>query len=264
MMRRIATCIGFSLLASWAGPAFAQEGDETHSFPAVCKADYEQRLGFEQRLFRSTVFGSPEIQWFEPGNVLYDKEGNTWMKISDDAWQSPDIPDETWTDSIMNDEREIEPRFGILETRRALSSEVLPNMLQAVRAYQCRLRATCMTVAESREEDPEEENATLDIQPPGCIEFEMPVFQGCIDVDSVLIESLACDDAADLLIEREIRMLEMIIGYDAAYRSLLQFAGIFEGFLTDFQSPLLQPLWQMVRAAGSLDGIPCFLAECNE
>ncbi len=260
MKRRTSMIIGLLLVLISSEPVFAQN-DQPHTKPEACKADFEHRLGYEQRLYRSVIFGAPAINLVEDGSVLYDKNGNIWMKISDDTWQSPDMPDETWTDSIMDDEREIEQRFGILETRKALSSELIPPTLQAMRALQCRLRATCMATTESREKEPGD---TLNIQPPGCIEFEMPVFEGCIGLDSVLITNLACDDAADMMIDREIRMMEMIIGYDAAYRSLIQFAGIFEGFLTDFQFPLLQPLWQMVRAAGALDGLPCFLAECNE
>ncbi len=260
MKRPIAVITGLMLLSGWTTSAHAQNGD-AQTRASACKAQFEKQLGYEERVYRSVIFGSPTIERFEPGSVLYDKEGHTWLKISDDAWQSPDLPNETFTDSIMDDERDIEARFGILETRKALSSELIPPALQAMRALQCRLRAVCMTVAESREG---EKGETVLVQPPGCIEFEQDVFPGCIDVDSALMEGSSCDTTSDMIVARESRMLEMIFAYDAAYRSLLQFAGIFEGFLTDFRFPLLQPLWQMVRAVGQLDGIPCFLAECSE
>ncbi len=261
MKRSLAVITGLLITFLQAPVLVGAQSSAGHSQPILCRMQFEERLSHEERVFRSVIFGAPRIERMEPGNVLYDKEGNAWMKISDDAWKSPDMPDETWTDSIMDNEREIESRYGLLETRRALSSEVIPATLQAVRALQCRLRAVCMTVTESREK---EAGDSVTVEPPGCIEFEMPVFEGCIKLDTALVESSFCDTTSDMLVDRESRMLEMIVAYDAAYRSLLQFAGIFEGFLTDFRFPLLQPLWQMVRAVGQLDGIPCFLAECSE
>lgn len=92
----------------------------------------------------------------------------------------------------------------------------------------------------------------------------MPIFDSCRVSDLNSFNQGGCTTQVQLILARETKMLELLFAYDASYRSLMQLAGTFEGFLSDFRFPLLQPLWQMVRTLGQLDNLPCFLAECNE
>ena len=56
----------------------------------------------------------------------------------------------------------------------------------------------------------------------------------------------------------------LTVQYDAAYRSLLQFAGSFDAFANRFQGDLLEPIRQSMSLISQLSRIPCFLSQCNE
>lgn len=259
--RIVSSGLFLSLLLGSGATTYAQSIDVMEP-ESACTDTLNTRLGYEQRLFRSVLFGARKASDLPTGSVLHDDDGDTWMKTAQNNWKSPENTGLTWSDTLVDQRRDIDVRRGILETQKALTSEFLPSILQSVRAMQCRMRAVCLVASEAQNAD---SNATeITVQPPGCMEFTLPMFSSCRDNPSVLFQSAACDDTVDMIIDRESRMLEMVIAYDAAYRTLLQFAGTFEGFLTDFRFPLLQPLWQMIRAVGDLDGLPCFLAECNE
>lgn len=231
--------------------------------PTSCTTDIYTRLSQEERLYRSVLFGLSKAEDMPVNSVITDKEGDTWMKTSTNEWRSTDAGNQgtTWRDILIEDQRDVPARRGILEIRKALSSELIPSVLQAMRAMQCRMQAVCET---ARLTGKSEVGKPVKTQPEGCIEFEMPGMEACRTTELSTFNSNTCTDQVQAILERESRILELLFAYDASYRTLMQFAGTFEGFLSDFRFPLLQPLWQMVRTLGQFDHLPCFLAECNE
>lgn len=229
----------------------------------TCTDDIYLQLSREERLYRSVLFGLSTTEDMPINGVLVDKEGDHWMKMQNNEWRSTDPGNQgtTWSDQTMDEQRDVTARRGILEIQKAVSSELIPSVLQAFRATQCRMQAVCLAAQLSGSAEP---GKPMKIQPEGCIEFEMPIIDSCKAVDFASYDNGACDSQVQTIAERGSRMLELLFAYDASYRTLMQFAGTFEGFLNDFRFPLLQPLWQMVRTLGQFDNLPCFLAECNE
>lgn len=227
-----------------------------------CAESVYVRLGKEERLYRSVLFGLSTAEEMPINSILIDEEGDTWMKTAENNWLSPENKGLTWSDATMEEQRDTPARRGILETQKALSSELLPSILQTVRATQCRMEAVCETALSSGKQKADVEE--IKVQPAGCIEFTMPIFDACRVSDLQDFNQGGCTTQVQLILARETKMLELLFAYDASYRSLMQLAGTFEGFLSDFRFPLLQPLWQMVRTLGQLDNLPCFLAQCNE
>lgn len=226
-----------------------------------CEEQIYARLSQENRLYRSVLFGLSKAEDMPIGSVITADEGDSWLKVSDNNWRSPIHSGFIWNDRLAEERRDVPARRGILETQQALSSELVPSVLQAFRAMQCRLQAVCLT-AQLTQSTPQ--GQPVKVQPAGCIAFEMPAMDTCRPVKNVPVNNGGCNEQVQAILERESHILELIFAYDASYRSLMQFAGTFEGFLTDFRFPLLEPLWQMVRTLGQFDDLPCFLAECNE
>lgn len=255
-MKKYFSSIGLAMVLL--APQMALGAEPTIS----CAESVYVRLGQEERLYRSVLFGLSTAEEMPINGTLIDKEGDTWIKTSENTWLSPENKDLTWSDATMEEQRDTPARRGILETQKALSSELLPSILQTVRATQCRMEAVCETALASGKEKADSEE--VKVQPAGCIEFTMPIFDSCRVSDLNSFNQGGCTTQVQLILARETKMLELLFAYDASYRSLMQLAGTFEGFLSDFRFPLLQPLWQMVRTLGQLDNLPCFLAECNE
>jgi hypothetical protein len=256
MFRRIIAGLTISALMPLQAMAAAE--------PVTCAQTVYTQLGREERLYRSVIFGLAAPSEMPVDTVLTDKEGDRWMKTGNNEWRSVDDGNEglTWSDMLMEEQSDVRPRRGILETRQALSSELIPSVLQAVRASRCRMNAVCDAALKAPKTPADEETVT--VQPHGCIEFELDVPDACRVTERTSFDQGDCSRQAAAVMEREEKMLELIFAYDASYRTLMQFAGTFEGFLSDFRFPLLQPLWQMVRTLGQFDNLPCFLAECNE
>lgn len=217
----------------------------------------------EQRLYRSVVYGSKKAADLPVGSMLYDKQGNAFLKKGANAWAGSGAS--VRGDSAMDAAKDTPTRRGLLETRRSQTSDLIPALTQSLRAFQCRLQAVC-AVGEWSQTAPKD-NETLTVQPDGCIELTMPVIDGCRITEDIAPSFMAvgvCDQAAQAVFDREKNTLDLSVAYDASYRSVAQFAGMFDGFLKEFRFPLLTPLWQTVRVLGGLKNIPCFLAQCDQ
>lgn len=230
-----------------------------------CTEQVYQRLGHEDRYFRSVVFGQKKAADLPTGSVRYDKEFDTWIKKGSNQWRTVSEGNEglTWSDTLMDEQGDVAARNGLVEWRKTPTSDLIPAMVQSFRALQCRLRAVCLAAAASQQANVDEED-TVKIQPEGCLEFEMQTLTACTTPNIGQVGAGTCDQVTEAILAREEKMLQLVVTYDAAYRTLLQFAGTFEGFMDDFRFPLLDPLWQMVRTMGALDNLPCFTAQCNE
>jgi hypothetical protein len=220
-------------------------------------------LGHEDRIFRSVIFGQQKSKDLPAGSVRYDKEYDTWIKKSPNEWRSVNEGNEglTWSDFLMDEQGDTPARRGIVEWRKTPTSDLIPSMVQSFRALQCKLQAVCLASTASQSAGDKE---TVKVQPDGCLEFEIKTMTACQTPNFGQAGAGSCNTVSDAILAREEKMLQLIVSYDAAYRTLLQFSGTFEGFLADFRFPLLDPIWQMVRTMGALDNLSCFLAQCNE
>lgn len=235
-------------------------------------------LSKDQRIYRAVVYGSKKAADLPVNAMLYDKEGKAWVKKAKNSWTP--LPSagsassssagatqgaSQQSDDSMDKAKENPTREGILERKRTATSDLIPDLTQSLRALQCRLRATCAASEKSQIAKPSD--STVKVQPYGCVEFELPVFRGCDvspGISVAFVTPNSCINAADALFAQERNLLNLSIAYDASYRTIAQFSGMFEGFLSEFRFPLLNPLWQTVRVLGGLKNIPCFLSQCEE
>lgn len=230
--------------------------------PSCVSAMYGS-LAAEHRFFRATLFGQPDASSLPIGSIRYDGDNNVWMKTDDNTWRSAakGVENTPWRDRFVDTQGNPPPRRGIFETQKTPTSDLIPRITQSLRAFQCTLRARCMVAAQSAAS----KTKTISATPFGCKEITLPRLTACGTDDSRADTAVGtCEAARIAILNRETQMLELAVGYDAAYRSLLQFSGIMEGFLTDVRLPLLQPLWQTVSVMSGFKGLPCFSSECSE
>ncbi len=279
-MKRHSLSIGLLFLALLPSIASAQAGVGGPT-SAACLQDLYRAFGREHRLARAVLYGQSAPDVAPVASVLYDTEGNAWVKTAEDEWKSPGRPDaETLGNGDMEEKRESDllcenneddaeascvtlPRRGIFEIRKTPTSDLIHPIVQSIRALQCRLRAVC-DVASASVGKAENEHVTITVD--GCMPMTYPVLEGCREVSQNLFETIpgSCQSARRELVRREMQLLTVAVSYDASYRATAQFAGMFQEFLVQFRFPLIEPLWQAVRMLGELKDIPCFQASCNE
>lgn len=247
-------------------PIFAQE--EKKSVDA-CTDQIYKALAHEQRLYRSVIFGVRRAADEALGATRYDADGVAWIKLgSRNGWRSADQLS-SLSDTDIDTISDTKTRRGILETRQALTSELIPPLTQSYRALGCRVASVCEAVRMSRVQSPgfiDRDGFFTEVKVPGCIPFKKTFkpFTACTNDVSQQIIRDACDDVGNRMIAREADVLKTIVAYDAAYRSLLQFAGNFDQFLGSFRVSLLTPVRQTVSLLGALARIPCFLSQCDK
>ncbi len=263
--------------------SFAQSSSSSSSAPALadaCKTDIEISLAREHRLYRRVLFGMPRAAEEDTGAVRNDKEANMWFKADKNAWrsQAKGYEGTTWTDLMMDQMVERDPlqstdaqtfRRGIFATRGVLTSELIPPITQSFRALQCRAFTVCEAAQRALGGlKPTDGLYTLRI--PGCRTLRVRAPVACTPDSGNAISVLSltsmlneCTPIVEALLARESEMLTLSVTYDAAYRSLLQFAGTFDDFLSVFRLDLLRPIRQSMPLLQQLSRIPCFLAQCN-
>jgi hypothetical protein len=254
MMRKSASAVLLLSLLIAGVPAYAQD-----NVTAQCLGQVYDRIAHEERVYRSVLFGQKKSADLPQGSVRFDKTFKTWLKTGDGQWRTPAGQD-TASDSTMDSQADVPRRRGIFEIRKTPTSNLIPPLLQSMRALQCRLRSACQAARMSQSVTSETVKAQID----GCLQFEFPTFTACKGNSITSIGLGSCDGAVEGVLAREEKLLELIVAYDGAYRTLMQFAGTFEGFMVDFRFPLLEPLWQTVRTLGAFDKLPCFLAQCDQ
>lgn len=106
--------------------------------------------------------------------------------------------------------------------------------------------------------------------------MEIPVLQSCMrevtvggvtstaNVGREGIVKTYCTSMAQKLVARERELLKTATAYDAAYRSLMQFSGLIDTFVSTLRGTFLTQIRESVSLLGNLGRIPCFLSECNE
>lgn len=253
------------------------------SAPA-CIEEMQQRLSAQQWRYRRVLFGLRAAQEENVGAIRYDREGNTWIKRKKGGekgeqgeWRTSaeGFAGTTWTDTLMDSQAAAQPRRGIFETRNAATSELLPPLLQSVRALRCNLEAICESAAIARGGGMEKllKDGKLPVTTLGCRELLVEPLRACVsqtektgtdDVALTAFVATYCRPTADDLLAREMELTKLLVSYDASYRSLLQFAGTFDRFASEFQETLFSPIRQAVSLLNALQRIPCFAPQCQD
>jgi hypothetical protein len=257
-------CIAFACIAA---PAHAQD-----SLNNKCIDETYRMLFKEQLFYRSTIFGQKAASELPHGAVRYDNTINPWIKTGDNQWKTygDGYGNTVWSDAQMEQLAYPPKRRGILEVKKALSSEQLPLVLQSMRALQCRLRSVCAAALASRSPAA---GPIIKTAVEGCIAIDLKRIDSCQDGYSDPSSGQAagqglqaglCDSAAEGILKREDAMLSTVMSYDASYRSFVQFAGIMQGFNDSLRGPLLKILADTVRVMRQMADIPCFTSQCNE
>lgn len=271
-MRKPLLLIG--LILTLAQPATAHAGSVDS-----CRQKVNREIAREHRLYRAYLFGKTNAEDAPVNDVRYDTDGWAWIKTGDEStpWKNshPDNQGLSWSDFVMDQQDEhanILPIIGIFETKRVNTSELIPYLLQSIRALECRAEALCEVSRISEIQSGDEPIDIPKVQPIGCIEFtDLQTWPEChfsreVDGNTVLSQGdnrSYCNEMSNQLISREIQLLKLVVEYDAGYRSLLQFAGNFDIFLQELRWPLTGTIRQAANLIGQLQRVPCFLSSCD-
>ncbi len=271
-MKHLLILFGLIFLTLFPAQALAGDADS-------CRAKINFEIAREQRLYRSYLFGKRSAVNAPVGDVRYDNKGRAWRKASNsnDPWVNSVVKGHAlgwrWknTDMDANDEHaEILPLKGIFETKRVSTSELIPSLLQSIRALDCRLQALSEIARISEMYAGDDPVTIARLQPIGCIEFtSLETWPQCHfgkPSESLTDQQDSrsySKNVSDKLLTREVELLTMIVEYDAGYRTLLQFAGNFDIFLREMRWPITGTLRKAVDLIGQLERIPCFLSSCD-
>ena len=270
MQRILSLSLVFLLLAPTGVRAQQTSADD-------CRTRVNQELAREHRLYRAYLFGKKKAEDAPVGSVRYDRDGRAWLKTeaSSDPWinSAPTSFTVPWSNDRMDDEdehREILPIKGIFDTKRVMTSELIPHLLQSIRALECRTATLCDVARISAAHDEDDAQDIEPLQPIGCIEFSnLKTWTECHFVDPSLTfgeefdSATYCQAVTNQLVRREQEQLKLVVEYDAGFRSLLQFAGNFDIFLREMRWPITGTLRQAAQLIGQLQRIPCFLSSCD-
>lgn len=165
-----------------------------------------------------------------------------------------------------------EERKGIFETKKRLTSELVEPLVESYRSYRCRSLAVCQVAAESFGVN----GGDSTIKILGCEEEEHARYGECYLAgtpedglaDAGLQEQKVrlleqCQRFVERTLAAERAALQLAVGYDSGYRSLLQLAGIMEWVLKSFSTGALKSIGDMVNLLGKLHQIPCFITQCD-
>jgi len=243
-----------------------------------CRQRVNTEIGRELRLYRNVLFGKPRAENAPVGEVRYDTEGWAWIKTDAESlpWRNS-VADQQgleWSDTVMDEQDEHAeslPLVGIFETKRMTTSELIPYLLQSIRALECRAMSYCNIARASESFDKDDGAQDIgSVQLLGCIEFtDLESFPEChLGGETPLLLDQAdgrgyCNEMVTQTIQRERELLKLVVEYDAGFRSLLQFAGNFDIFLKEMRWPLANTVRQAVELIGKLERIPCFVSSCD-
>lgn len=268
----------FSLLLS-SSPVRAQN----QTFQDVCAAQINDRLSKEQRLYRRVLFGMERANKAQAGDTRYDTNGIPWMKVATNRWQSQamgmrginrsdsEIDAQVEHDSLNRTDASTF-RAGLFSAKRVTTSDIIPSTVQNFRALQCRAEAVC-EAAFGTLNGSLPTTGVLTIATPGCRDIPVDALSQCgIQptgeltnlVTNVALLQQYCKSVSRGMIDHEAALLKFSVSYDAAHRSLLQFSGNFDNFLSIFTVDLLTPIRQSQILLQQLGRAPCFLSACHE
>ena len=260
----LAFVLSLSLIAVNTHVATAQDVTKN-----ACLDTMHQELMEEDLFYRAVLFGQSTAELAEVGAVRFDGSGNPWLKTKENEWKAIENTT-TRGDSAMEADMSPRPRRGIFETKQAMTSELLPEILQSMRALQCRLRAVCGLVTRSQDTNAGD---TISVEIDGCITQSFNRIDSCrsqqvgdttLDVSIASVQVGVCEAAVQAILDRESNELAAVLSYDTSYRTLLQIGGIVSNVSTALQGSVLDVLPSMVKAATAFEDLPCFSAQCDQ
>lgn len=274
-----ALCVSVLLSASLPAPAQAVG---VSSLANDCQTQIYDELSLAQTLFRARLLGVKDPKEEAKGSSRLGPDGKVWLKVGDGedgsgAWRRDGSGDtrtnETMRTPILPEQQ------GIFERQQARTSDLVPELTQAYRTLACHTEAVCrnaqLTLDAAQTLRTNARGGTpykdwIPVQTAGCEWINVRPFTACYALRSkatVSEQSLVqdtCGSASQKLLDREADMLKLLTAYDAAYRSFLQFSGVFDHFLTEFKGDLLTPIEQATSVVSQLSRIPCFISQCSE
>ncbi len=287
------------LIGSWFADAGASARAQSSSLSssaltaAGCMEAIDRRLSQQQELLRQVWFGWRKAADERLNSTRRDEKGVLWIKTGTDRWVSPaaagaelrnaDI-DATTQFPGMNEITTTEnrsSRTGIFAQKGMITSELIPGLLQSMRAFECRLAMVCESAALTFRRSEPGADGRLRVTTPGCDELATPPIAECRfgnadEQESLALQNIAagfsegivhthCDaDYLRQLVDREASFLRIAVSYDAAERSLLQLGGNVDFFLRGLRGEFLAPLEQTLPLLSALSRLPCFPGQCNE
>ena len=166
---------------------------------------------------------------------------------------------------------------GIFETRGRLTSELVDPLVESYRVFHCRSLEVCELVKQSIQN----KGGDASIHIIGCAPHTFPRINECFlpeDTGSTAsssssanpgtiadVQALAelCGTITEATMAEERAALQLAVGYDSGYRSLLQIAGMMDWMLEGFSTEATRAVRDMVNMLGKLYQIPCFIGQCD-
>ncbi len=279
--------LGFVLMRS-AAPLQATVATNTSSSSSSssqdagdkCTADIDKALRRERFLFETMLLGNRHAAEEGPRATRVDEDGNTWIKNTDGKWVTSGkdtITDEEMDGKTAKDPlaktEDVDPkdaaiRPGILETQKALTSDLIPPVLQGFRAFQCRLESLCAGVDQSANTPASSaSSSSMSVIIPGCQPVEEKLIASCqpsaiFTINDTVAARTYCRPVMKELTSYEESQLLFLTHEDAAQRTLRQFAGFLEPLLVKLRFPFLSPLQQVSNFIGEWSSVSCFLPYC--
>jgi|GEM_PF-2469802 len=264
----------------------------------LCAQDVNAALERERFLYESVLFGRGKAKDDPPGSTRVDADGVKWIKkssiqsgngetygtgwVSDgyDTIDDQEMDEKTYRDPVpQGNSASSNAGKGIFQTQKASTSELIPPLLQSMRAFKCRLAAVCRSVELSlgtpADWDPSEAQELVD-DVEGCEPLPFKLMTSCQFQTSdgqnaanatPLLEAIArnyCEPLVERTIAYQEAQLKFLVHEDGANRSIRQLAGYLDPLLEAVRFPLLTPLRQSSTFLNQFSRVPCFLSYCVE
>lgn len=294
-----ALCIGMMILlpghpvTAAVVPSTPAPGTEALSATA-CNLEIRDRLAQQQRLLRQALFGMTAAAWMPVNSTRYTKDGTPWLKVKTNTWRTADEDFDTVTRTDTQIDRESEwpgmnekkstakplTLTGIFERRQALTSSLIPELAQSLRAFHCRLAMVCKGVWDTFEYADIDAAGLLTVSTAGCEDLVMTPLAECRfgngivndgvtgknlvgGIDASVVET-GCHTLAEQLAAREKAFMDIAVAYDAAQRTVLQLRGSMDLFLQGLRGDFLAPVEQTLPLLSALSRFSCVTPFCNK
>jgi hypothetical protein len=250
-----------------------------------CMRAINDALDKERVLYESVLVGTKMAKDEDLNAVRMDNGGVRWIKVAADRWVT-DGQDDSRTDRIMDNNILLDPLAsssssnsassvppgvhpGLLEAQQAVTSDLIPPLLQSFRAFQCRIAAECAGADEALRRASGDSGGPFTAEAPGCVTLPVTLPQDCIASPLFSLNAFTdpalrnyCGSTGDRLVRYQEQQLLMLAHYDGTHRSLRQFVGYIEPLLDVVSFPFLPPLQEAAQFLEEWNRVPCFQPFC--
>lgn len=272
-------------------PSSLSPSSTPYRSPEGCVEEIRSRLRQQRRLWQDVLYGKRPAQEESDGTARYAEDGTPWIKTGPNRWRTAvkEFENTEWTDEQMNRHTEWtgmneiapegtrEKRTGIFEKKGAITPQFIPDIVAGYRDFECRTAMVCKSASMTLERADTDGDGLLQVSTLGCEELVAKPLERCqfgeeyvknakeqidLQIEETAPETQCASLARDMTI-REAAFVKIAVSYDAAYRSLLQFAGAFDGFLRAMRGDLLGPIENALPLLNALSRVSCFAAKCQ-